>query len=107
VSVPKFVADYAEGEWQPEFAGREIEATVKCRENFMWGLQRALLNAGAEPGDVCVLEFERSVRRVRITVGGEELIDLWESGDIEAATSAIMDAEESKDEHDHSESAEA
>lgn len=107
VSVPRFVSDYAEGEWQPEFGGREIDSTVKCRDSFLWGLKRSLLNAGAEPGDVCVLEFERSVRKVRITVGGEELIDLWESGDIDAATSAVMDSENSKDEDDVSESVQA
>ncbi|MBM3950800.1 MAG: hypothetical protein FJ311_05035 [Rhodospirillales bacterium] len=103
VSIPRFVADYAEGQWQPEIACRELDATVKCRDNFLWGLKRPLVNAGAEPGDVCVLEFERSTRKVRITVGGEELIDLWESGDIDAAASAVLDSEAPEYEDDPSE----
>ncbi len=97
ISIPKFVSEFAEGEWQPEIAGRSVDATVKCRDNFLWGLKRPLVNVGAEPGDVCVLEFERSTRKVRLTVGDEELIDLWERGDIDAANSVTFEPEQHTD----------
>jgi Bacterial RNA polymerase, alpha chain C terminal domain/Sigma-70, region 4 len=100
LSIPRFVADYAEGEWQPEIAGREVDGTVKCRDNFLWGIKRPLANAGAEPGDVCVLEFVRATRIVRMTIGGEELIDLWESGDIDVAASEPSDVDEEQDGQD-------
>jgi hypothetical protein len=103
ITVPRFVSEFAEGEWQPTLAGREVDGTVKCRDGFLWGLKRPFSNAGVEPGDVCILEFERTTRIVRITIGGEDLIDLWESGEIDAATSAPLDDEEPEADDDLSE----
>lgn len=95
VTVPRFVGDLVEGEWRTRFAGRELEGDVKCRNGFLWGYRRALVNAAAEPGDVVVFEFDLSKRNVDITLGGEELIDLWDSGDIDlpAPDSAESDAD--------------
>jgi hypothetical protein len=53
-----------------------------------------LSNVGAEPGDICILEFDLVKRTVDLTVGGEELVDIWESGDIELPPAEPVDAEE-------------
>jgi hypothetical protein len=81
VPVPQFVAETTEGEWSVRFDGNELEGAIKCSNRFLWGLRRPLLNAGAEPHDVAMLEFDITRRTVDISVGGEELVDTWERGD--------------------------
>jgi hypothetical protein len=39
-------------------------------------LRRPLINAGAEPGDIAILEFDVS-KHMNLTLGGEELADMW------------------------------
>jgi hypothetical protein len=93
-AIPAFAADLAEGEWQATFGGVATEQVLKCRNHFVWSLSRILSNAGAEPGDVCVLEFDLPNRIVNLTVGGEDLADSWESGDIELSLPEATDASE-------------
>ena len=83
VAAPAFVGNYTEGDWEVRFASTVLEGAIKSRNHFIWGLKRPLTYAGAEPEDVCVLEFNVVGRIVDLTVGGEDLIDAWESGDIE------------------------
>jgi RNA polymerase alpha subunit len=101
VAVAPFVADIADGEWKPCFDGRELDGSVKCNNRFLWGLRRPLINAGAEPGDVSVLEFDVSKRTVNITLGGEELADMWETGDIDTPAPEQADVD-STDQFDES-----
>jgi hypothetical protein len=83
VAITQFVADIVDGEWKACFDGRELDGSVKCSNRFLWGLRRPLVNAGAEPGDVAIVEFDLSRRTVNIALGDEELVDIWESGDID------------------------
>lgn len=94
VTIPAFVANITGGEWQPRLGGQNIDDVIKCKDNFLWGLRRPLSNAGAEPDDVCILEFDLVKRIVDLTIGGEELVDIWESGDIDLPVPEPEDAEE-------------
>jgi hypothetical protein len=93
VPIMRFVADIADGEWTACFDRRELEENIKCSNGFLWGFRRALINAGAEPGDVAILEFDLSKRTVNITLGGEELADMWENGDIDFPPPEIGETE--------------
>lgn len=94
VPIPSFVSEIADGEWQPLVGGRNIDGPIKCNGRFIWGLRRPLINSGAEPEDVCILEFDLTKRTVNLTVGGEELVDIWESGDIELPAPGAPDVED-------------
>lgn len=75
VRVPAFVAGIAGGAWKLKLGGGKIDDTIKCNNSFLWGLRRSLASVGAEPDDICVLEFDVTQRTLDLTVGGEELID--------------------------------
>src|SRR5207248_798277 len=96
-TLPQTIAEIASGEWKARFDGRELDGDVKCGNGFLWGLRRALMNAGAEPGDFAVLEFDLSKRTVDINSGGEDLVDVWESGDIECPPAEINGSEAESD----------
>jgi hypothetical protein len=72
----------------------EVDGNIKCNNRFLWGLRRPLINAGAEPGDLAILEFDVSKHTVNLTLGGEELADVWDSGNIDLPPPEIgeMDA---------------
>jgi Bacterial RNA polymerase, alpha chain C terminal domain/Sigma-70, region 4 len=100
VAVTQFVADIVDGEWKACFDRRELGGNVKCSNRFLWDLRRPLIKAGAELGDVAILEFDLPKRTVNITLGGEELADIWESGDIDlpAPESGETEAEDGVEE---------
>jgi hypothetical protein len=93
VAITQFVADIVDGEWKACFDGRELDGSVKCSNRFLWGLRRPLINAGAEVGDVAIVEFDLSRRTANIALGGEELVDIWESGDIDLPLPEISESE--------------
>ncbi|RYE39726.1 MAG: hypothetical protein EOP21_10350 [Hyphomicrobiales bacterium] len=80
VTVPSFIGEYAEGEWSAKLGGRNLVDTVKCGKGFAWGFKRALVNAGAEAGDILVLEFDPTSRSVGLHIGDDELVDHFEAG---------------------------
>lgn len=79
-SIPSFVYEYAEGEWAARMAGRAIAEQIKCGNGFVWGFRRTLTNAGAEAGDVFVVEFDASARVTTLYLGDDELVDAFEAG---------------------------
>jgi hypothetical protein len=95
VGMPTFVSDLIENtEWQIRFGGRMLDGILKCRNHFLWSVAKSLANAGAEPGDVCVLEFDLQAHFVTLTVGGEDLADAWESGNIDLLPAEPSEVEE-------------
>lgn len=96
VVISTAVSDLADGEWRPTFGGREVEGTIKCSGRFLWGLKRPLSNSGIELDDTCILEFDFGKRTVDLTIGGEELVDIWDSGDIELPIPEPSDTGESE-----------
>jgi hypothetical protein len=95
VHLPNFVTNMIDGrEWQIRFDGRQFGTTLKARNNFVWSLAKPLERLGAEPGDICILDFDLTASTVGLTVGGEDLVDSWESGDIDIIESNLPDADE-------------
>jgi Bacterial RNA polymerase, alpha chain C terminal domain/Sigma-70, region 4 len=83
-NMPSFVSDLIGGnEWRVRFGDRMLDTVLKCRNHFLWSLAKPLANAGAEPGDVCVLDFDLQTKVATLMVGGEDLADAWESGVID------------------------
>jgi len=95
VHLPSFVTNFIEGkEWQIRFDGRPFGTVLKARNNFVWSLAKPLERLGAELGDICILDFDLTASTVGLTVGAEDLIDSWESGDIDLIESSLPDADE-------------
>ena len=95
VHLPNFVTNFIEGkEWQICFDGRPFGTVLKARNNFVWSLTKPLERLGAEPGDICILDFDLTASTVGLTVGAEDLIDSWESGDSDLIESSLSDADE-------------
>ncbi len=103
MNLPSFATSMVEGkEWGIRIDGKLVGNVLKARNNFVWSLAKPLERLGAEPGDMCILDFDLRGRIVDVTVGGEDLVDAWESGDIdlienepsEAAEDEIQDKEE-------------
>ncbi len=84
VHLPAFATSMVEGkEWEIRIDGKAFGTVLKARNNFVWSLAKPLERLGAEPGDMCILDFNLGGRTVDVTVGGEDLVDAWESGDID------------------------
>ncbi|MGE3301665.1 MAG: DNA-directed RNA polymerase subunit alpha C-terminal domain-containing protein [Hyphomonadaceae bacterium] len=79
-SIPSFVYEYAEGEWAARMAGRTLGEQIKCGNGFIWGFRRTLVNAGAEAGDMFVVEFDAAARIASLYLGDDELVDAFEAG---------------------------
>jgi hypothetical protein len=84
VNLPSFATSMIEGkEWQIRIDGKPFGIVLKARNNFVWSLAKPLERLGTEPGDMCILDFNLEGRTVDVMVGGEDLVDAWESGDID------------------------
>jgi hypothetical protein len=94
IAISNFVADFVDGEWQPRIGNRDAAGRIKCNGRFLWGLRGPVMQAGGEPGDICVLEFDIGKRVVNLMIGGDELVDVWETGDIEIPTFDTSDEDE-------------
>lgn len=83
-NLPSFVTSMVEGkEWQIRIDGKPFGTVLKARNKFVWSLTKPLERLGAEPGDMCLLDFNLRGHTVDVMVGGEDLVDAWESGDID------------------------
>jgi hypothetical protein len=92
VHFPAFATSMVEDkEWQISIDGKPFGTTLKARNNFVWSLAKPLERLGAEPGDICILDFNLGERTVDVLVGGEDLADAWESGDIDLIESAPLE----------------
>jgi hypothetical protein len=84
VHLPSFTTSMIEGkEWETRVDGKLFGTVLKARNNFAWSLAKPLVRLGAEPGDLCILDFDLVRRTVEIIIGGEELVEAWESGAID------------------------
>jgi hypothetical protein len=83
IALPTFVKNLVQGEWTVALpdGSRPGEATAK--DTFLSRLKKPLAHLGAEPGDVVLLQFEIQTRVLSMRVGGPELIESAESGDLD------------------------
>jgi hypothetical protein len=54
---------------------KEPIGSLRVKNNFATGLRKPLIANGAEPGDLCLLFFDLSGKRVELQLGGPDLID--------------------------------
>lgn len=54
-----------------------------CKGTFVKRLRKPLSYLGAEPGDLVLFEFDLHSRVMKMRIGGQELIELAESGNID------------------------
>jgi hypothetical protein len=74
-----------QGEWTiilPDGTGAGV---ARCNNAFLSRLAKALSYLGAEPGDLVLLTFDRASRSVALQVGGVELVELAQSGELHHA----------------------
>jgi len=92
IHLPSFATSMVEGKkWQIHVDGRLFGTILKARNSFVWSLAKPLERLGAEPGDICILDFNLAASTVNVVVGGEELVDAWESGDIDLIESEMLE----------------
>jgi DNA-directed RNA polymerase subunit alpha len=97
-TIPTFVSDLVEGkEWGIFFGGKLTNAVLKCRNHFIWALTKPLASAGAEPDDICILEFDLSSHVVTLAIGSEDLVDAWENGDIDLLGTGTTEIEKTEE----------
>jgi DNA-directed RNA polymerase subunit alpha len=83
VALPSFVANLVQGEWKILLPDGTEVGGADCKNTFLKGLRKPLFYLGAEPGDLVLFEFELRTRGMKMRIGGQELIELAESGDID------------------------
>jgi len=95
IGIPSFVGGLTSGtEWKLSIGGKTENSSVKSSGNFIWSFARALAKAGGDAGDVCVLEFDLAAHTVDLSVGDEDLIEIWENGLIDSVRNRrVEDAE--------------
>ena len=95
INLPSFATSMVEGkEWQIRVGGKLFGTILKARNSFVWSLAKPLDRLGAEPGDICILDFNLAALTVDIVAGGEELVDAWESGDIDLIENEMLESAE-------------
>ncbi len=93
--LPAFVSDIVDGDdWTVKLSGTILDTALKCKNHFLWSLAKPLAYAGAEPDDICILEFDTRSHIVNLSVGGEDLADAWESGTIDLLSTEPNELEE-------------
>jgi Bacterial RNA polymerase, alpha chain C terminal domain/Sigma-70, region 4 len=93
--LPAFVSDLVGGDdWKVRFGGAVLDTVLKSKNHFLWSVAKPLAYAGAEPDDICILEFDMQARIVNVSIGGEDLADAWESGDIGLPSAEGSEVEE-------------
>jgi hypothetical protein len=60
--------------------------TADCKGTFLKRLRKPLSYLGAELGDLVLFEFDLHSRAMGMQVGGPELIELAESGNLDQLT---------------------
>jgi hypothetical protein len=82
--------------WAIRIDEKLFRTVLKARNNFVWCLAKSLERLGAEPGDMCILDFSLEGQTVDVTVVGEDLVDAWESGDIDIIENEASEPAESE-----------
>jgi hypothetical protein len=86
IALPRFVRDLVQGEWTITLPDGTEAGTTIYNGAFLTGLRKPLSYSGAEPGDLVLLEFDLHSHVMKMRVGGQELIDLAQSGALDDKT---------------------
>ena len=80
------VANLVQDEWTITLPDGTNPGTANCNGIFLSRLRKAFSYLGAEPGDFVLFEFDLSSRAMTMRIGGRELMDATERGEIAQAT---------------------
>jgi Bacterial RNA polymerase, alpha chain C terminal domain len=86
IALPSFVANLVQGEWSILLPDGTEASLADCKDTFLKPLRKPLSYLGAEPGDLVVFEFDLHSRAMKMRIGGQELIELAESGNLDQLT---------------------
>ena len=90
-AVPAAVKEFLQGEWLLDVDDDEIAPVVRINESKIWGLTNAIKRRGAEVDDVVVFVFDLQQRKFRFELGGEELLERWQTGMSELIDEGLTD----------------
>jgi hypothetical protein len=83
IALPSFVANLVQGEWTILLPDETEAGAADCKSTFLKRLRKPLSYLGAEPGDLVLFEFDLQARVMNTRIGGPELIELAESGNLD------------------------
>jgi len=83
IPLPNFVSGLVQGNWMITLPDGTQAGEATCRNNFLFRLRKPLQFLGAEPGDLILFRFNLHSRFVLTEIGGTELIEAAESGDLD------------------------
>jgi hypothetical protein len=83
IALPSFVANLVHGEWTILLPDGTEAGAVDCKGTFLKRLRKSLSYLGAESGDLALFEFDLHSRAMKMRIGGQELIELAESCNID------------------------
>lgn len=83
IALPSFVANLVQGEWKILLPDGTEGGAADCKNTFLKRLRKPLSYLGAEPGDLVLFEFDLLARAMNTRIGGPELIELAESGNLD------------------------
>ncbi|MEZ5963093.1 MAG: DNA-directed RNA polymerase subunit alpha C-terminal domain-containing protein [Planctomycetota bacterium] len=80
VTVPASLKRFVQGKWDVKLRdGRSVgELTVNVQS--AWGLRAAFVRRGIDEGDVVILEWDTSTRRVLLVLGSDEALLAYQEG---------------------------
>jgi DNA-directed RNA polymerase subunit alpha len=83
LALPSFVANLVQGEWTIVLPDRSRPGQARAKDTFLSRTRKALAYLGAEPGDFVLFEFDRQSRVLRLRIGGRELIEAAQTGELD------------------------
>jgi hypothetical protein len=83
IALPTFVKSLVQGEWTVALSDGSRPGQATAKDTFLYRIKKPLAYLGAEPGDLVLLQFDIQTRVLNLRVGGHELIEAAESGDLD------------------------
>ena len=83
IALPTFVKSIVQGDWTVALPDGSRPAQATAKDAFLYPIRKPLAYLGAEPDDFLLLEFDIQTHVLSMRVGGHELIEAAESGDLD------------------------
>jgi hypothetical protein len=83
IALPTFVKSLVQGEWTVALPDGSRPGQATAKDTFLYRLKKPIAHLGAEPDDLVLLQFDIQTRVLSMRVGGPELMEAAESGDLD------------------------
>jgi hypothetical protein len=83
IALPTFVKSLVQGEWTIALPDGSRPGEAIAKDTFLYRIKKPLAYLGVEPDDFLLLEFDIQTRVLTLRVGGHELIEAAESGNLD------------------------